>query len=157
MKKNKIKKKFEMKMSRRQVLKAGLYGGAAMMLPWRFLPAKAFAAPAAAGLSDPALQPKFVNLVPDALAPGFKILTPKSNDTKLKVFVGASTQYTGLEDSSGNQLPTNIWGYGKNNWNLGVPTWPGPTLEAKSKRRVEVRWENNLCLSHLLPVDTSLH
>ena len=44
MKKDKIKKKFEMKMSRRQVLKAGLYGGAGLMLPWRFMPAKAFAA-----------------------------------------------------------------------------------------------------------------
>jgi hypothetical protein len=37
-------KKIQFKMTRRQVLKAGLAGGAGLMLPWRFLPARAFAA-----------------------------------------------------------------------------------------------------------------
>ena len=32
---------------------------------------RAYAAAAAVGLSDPAAQPKFMNAVPDALAPGF--------------------------------------------------------------------------------------
>lgn len=51
--------------NRRQVLKAGLIAGAGMMMPWRFLPAKVFAAAQDAGmgvlLSDPAFQPKFIN------------------------------------------------------------------------------------------------
>ena len=38
-------KKKQFKMTRRQVLKAGLIGGAGLMMPLRFLPAKAFAAP----------------------------------------------------------------------------------------------------------------
>ena len=37
------KKKFNPKVTRRQVLKAGMVGGAGLMLPLRFLPAKAFA------------------------------------------------------------------------------------------------------------------
>ena len=55
------KKKKKLLMTRRQVLKAGMIGGAGLMLPLRFLPAKAFADPALSGLglSDPALQPKF--------------------------------------------------------------------------------------------------
>ena len=36
-------KKKQFKMTRRQVLKAGLVGGAGLMMPLRFLPAKAFA------------------------------------------------------------------------------------------------------------------
>ena len=70
------KKKDKFKMTRRQLLKAGMIGGAGMMLPLRFLPAKAFAAGAAGAcdilgtgctnfsLSDPSLQQKFVNRVP---------------------------------------------------------------------------------------------
>ena len=65
------KKKDQFKMTRRQVLKAGLIGGAGLMLPLRFMPPKAFAARAIRGLSDPAFQPKFEELVPDALSPGF--------------------------------------------------------------------------------------
>ena len=149
-------KKNKFKMTRRQVLKAGLAGGAGMLLPWRFLPAKAFADPAATGLSDPAYQDKFVNLVPDALAPGFKILTPKSNDTKLKVFAGEALQWTGLKNESG-LVSTPVWGYGTDFWNGGIPTWPGPTFEAKSKRKIQVKWENRLGNEHLLPVDESLH
>ena len=64
-------KKKPFSLTRRQVLKAGLIGGAGMMLPLRFLPRKAFGEPAAAGLSDPALQPKFVEFAPNALDPGF--------------------------------------------------------------------------------------
>jgi FtsP/CotA-like multicopper oxidase with cupredoxin domain len=121
---------------------------------------KAFADPAVPGigLSDPASQPMFAIEVPDALAPGFKILTPKSNDTKLKVFAGPATQKTGLRvDGTGALLDTPVWGYGTHFWNGGTPTWPGPTFEAKSKRKIQVKWENRLEGVHLLPVDESLH
>ena len=117
---------------------------------------RAFAAPAAAGLSDPALQPKFTNLVPDALNPGFKILTPTSNDKFLQVFAGASLQHTGLEHN-GSPVPTPVWGYGTDFWNSGIPTWPGPTFEVRSRRKISVRWENRLGNGHLLPVDENLH
>ncbi|KPJ74227.1 MAG: hypothetical protein AMJ54_17245, partial [Deltaproteobacteria bacterium SG8_13] len=152
------KKKFNPNVSRRQVLKAGLYAGAGMMLPWRFLPAKAFAAPAAVGLSDPALQPKFATAVPDALAPSFKWV-PKRG--KIKVAVGPSVQQAGLVDPvTATPLNTPVFGYGLPN--LGY-TWPGRTFEVRSNEPLEVKWENKLLdplgafLPHLLPVDTSLH
>ena len=63
------KKKF--KMTRRQVLKAGLAGGVGMLLPWKFKLPKAFADTQGPGLSNPAIQPKFAALVPNALDPSF--------------------------------------------------------------------------------------
>ena len=65
----------KIKLTRRQLLKAGLIGGTGLMLPLRFLPAKASADPACAflpecfrdDLSDPALQPKFVELARSAI------------------------------------------------------------------------------------------
>ena len=147
------------KLTRRQLIKAGLISGAGMMLPLRFLPPKAFAAPAAVGLSDPALQPKFANPVPDALAPGFKWVPKKG---KIKVAVGPSVQQTGLIDpATGLPLNTPVFGYGLPN--LGY-TWPGRTFEVQSGEPLQVKWENKLVdpatgtfLPHLLPVDTSLH
>jgi FtsP/CotA-like multicopper oxidase with cupredoxin domain len=57
----------------------------------------------------------------------------------------------------GDPLDTPVWGYGKDNWNGGTPTWPGPTFEGKSKRKITVKWENRLGTEHLLPVDETLH
>jgi FtsP/CotA-like multicopper oxidase with cupredoxin domain len=151
MRKDKIKKKFEMKMSRRQVLKAGLYGGAAMILPWRFIPPKAFAVPAAAGLSAPDLQPKFTELVPNALDPSFVFQSPNN---KYKIAMQEQIQWTGLIDSVGTSLPTTVWGYGENG---PGGTWPGMTFVAQSGIPIEVMWENKLPKYHLLPVDKNLH
>lgn len=145
------KKKWELKMTRRQLLKAGMIGGAGLMMPLRFLPAKAFAALAATGLSDPAPQPKFVNLVPDALNPGFIYDTSMG---KIKVAVGQTVQYTGLVGPGGAQVPTTVWGYGDGK----SYSWPGRTFQVQSGQPLEVKWENRLDkLPHLLPVDTSLH
>jgi FtsP/CotA-like multicopper oxidase with cupredoxin domain len=144
-------------MKRRDFIKrAGIAGAGLVLLPAGFKRLGLNATPASPGLSDPVLQPKFVNLVPDALAPGFKILTPKSNDRKLRVFAGPSVQQTGLVDTGGNLLNTPVWGYGKSSWNGGTPTWPGPTFETRSQKKIQVQWENNL-YDQLLPVDTSLH
>jgi len=149
MRKDKMKKKFQMKMSRRQVLKAGLIGGAGMMVPWRFLPAKAFAAIAAPGHSDPAAQTLFFETVPDAMADGFKYTGGKiTTDTTVTVEAAPTTQATGL---SGGTTP--LFGYGP----PGSPTWPGMTFEVDQRTTLTVNWINNLPQNHLLPVDTSLH
>ncbi len=64
-------KKNKMMMTRRQILKAGMISGAGLVLmPGGVFRKMAFAEVAMDGLSDPAAQPKFVNLVPDALSPG---------------------------------------------------------------------------------------
>jgi FtsP/CotA-like multicopper oxidase with cupredoxin domain len=152
------KKKFNPKMTRREVLKAGMVGGAGLILPLRFLPAKAFAVPAAAGLSDPALQPKFVNVVPNAADPAFSY---KGKKNKYNVEVGPAVQQTGLIDPvTGALLNTPVFGYGAS----GGYTWPGKTIFAQSGEPVMVKWKNKLLdpvtglpLDHLLPIDTSLH
>ena len=61
-------------------------------------PTAALAATQGPGLSDPALQPKFANVVPNALDPGFIYDTSKG---KIKVGVGQTVQYTGLVGPDG--------------------------------------------------------
>ena len=148
------KKILNPQLTRRQVLKAGLFAGAGMMVPWRFFPGKAYASPAAAGLSDPAFQPKFVEMAPNALHPSFKFPANNVNTGKYKIIVDQGIQYTGLIGPSGQPVPTPVWGYGRNG--RGVD-WPGRTFEVQSGVPIEVKWENKLPNSHLLPVDTSLH
>ena len=120
---------------------------------------RAFAIPAAAGLSDPALQPKFENGVPDALAPSFIYQPDRKGRYKIKA--GQAIQYTGLIDpATGSMLPTPIWGYGHQKDKL--ITWPGRTFQVNSVSaggppETEVTWANALNGAHLLPVDTSLH
>ena len=119
------KSKFNRKMTRRQVLKAGMIGGAGMMLPLRFLPAKAFAADAcdpdvldcSRTLSDPALQPKFVELAPNALDPSFlyKDLNPgfsgPAQKPNFSIRVAPTRQQTGLiNPRNGRKLNTDLFG-----------------------------------------------
>jgi FtsP/CotA-like multicopper oxidase with cupredoxin domain len=144
-------------LSRRDFAKISAMVGAGIALPKAAR--LAHAAPAAVGLSDPALQPKFANPVPDALAPSFKYRSPNG---KFKIITGPSVQMTGLVNPlSGTPLATPVWGYGENG--KGV-TWPGKTFEVRSGEPIEVMWQNKLYdpvtgafLPHLLPVDTSLH
>jgi FtsP/CotA-like multicopper oxidase with cupredoxin domain len=125
---------------------------------------QALAVPAAAGLSDPALQPKFVELAPNALDPGFlfKDLNEYGGPAQRPNFslrAAATRQETGLVNpKNGRRLKTNLWGYGND-----TVSWPGQTIQVKSVSaggadETVVRWENELQgKQHLLPVDTSLH
>jgi spore coat protein A len=141
-------KKKQFKMTRRQILKAGMIGGAGLMLPWKFKLPKAFAITQGPGLSDPALQPKFENAVPNALDPGFIFDT---GDGAIRVGVGEKVQYTGLVGTNFEPVPTTVWGYGQltgNPKNPKVPglgyTWPGRTFQVRSYEPLEVKWENRL-------------
>ena len=111
-------------------------------------------------LSNPARQPLFENLAPNALAKSFKY---KIKDDQIEIYAAQSIQYTGLvggEDGM-TPVPTTIWGYGAN----GNPvTWPGMTLERRvGDDPLKVKWRNGLvdsegqALPHLLPYDKSLH
>jgi len=105
-------------------------------------------------LSDPFMQPKFMNPVPNALDPGFKY-KPYSR-RKYVVGVGAAWHKTGLLNQYGNPAWTKIYGYGQK----FKYTWPGKTFEVKkSNRPMIVWWRNQLWgqKKHSLPVDTSLH
>jgi hypothetical protein len=154
--------------TRRKFMKTGAMAGAAAMMPWGKL-RNAFGVPLAAGLSDPALQPKFAYPVPNALDPGFIFDT---GDNEIRVGVGPATQQTGLVNpTTGGLLYTPVWGYGQltgSPKNPKVPglgfTWPGRTFQVRSNEPLEVRWENRLgtlqmpVTSFGRPViDTSLH
>ena len=99
---------------------------------------RAWAATQGPGLSDPAMQPKFANYVPNALDPGFIYDTSKG---QIKVQVSQSVQNTGLVGTDGvTPVPTTIWGYGDNKW----VSWPGRTFETFTHVPLEVKWENKL-------------
>jgi spore coat protein A len=152
-------------LTRRQFLKGSAVAGASVFAQFSSSGVlngvqRAFAVPAAAGLSDPALQPKFVNYAPNALAPGF-IYEPHPDGT-YRVAIKETTQQIGLiNPKSGKPLSTKIWGYGYDD-ERGV-TWPGRTFEVMSASaggptETKVRWDNMLFVNkHLLPVDTNLH
>ena len=57
------------------------------------------------GLSDPAVQPKFVNAVPDALDPSFKFTSPNG---KFKIGVRQTVQMTGLVGIDHAPVPTPV-------------------------------------------------
>jgi FtsP/CotA-like multicopper oxidase with cupredoxin domain len=124
--------------TRRQFIKySGLAGAglwAQSKLGWL---RNALAATQGPGLSDPAMQPMFANPVPNALDPGFIYNAKKG---KIKVAVGQTVQYTGLEDGIGTPLPTTVWGYGDKQFY----TWPGRTFQVQSGEPLEVKWENRL-------------
>ena len=142
-------------------IKSAMAAGMTSAIPLSLLRSHtAHAAIAAAGLSDPAAQPLFVNQAPNALSAGFKYVP---NNNKLTIITAQTTQMTGLVQVSKNgktkPVPTTVWGYGDE---TGV-TWPGRTIERHvNDAPLEIRWENNLTaggkpLPHLLPVDTNLH
>jgi spore coat protein A len=148
--------------SRRKFLKSSAALSALASLPLSVRWHVAQAATAAVGLSDPALQPKFVNLVPDAMAPGF-IYQPDKKTGEYTVRIQKAKQATGLIDpATGKALKTDVWGYGDPN--DGLFTWPGRTFEVRSVSaggpdETVVNWQNGLrpVDGHLLPVDTNLH
>jgi FtsP/CotA-like multicopper oxidase with cupredoxin domain len=128
--------------------------GVTATLPFSRWVAKARAAALSNELSDPALQPKFVEIAPNALDPGFKYSLDSTGE--YTVGVGSTVQETGLVNPSGKRLQTPLFGYGQD----GVYTWPGKTFEVmRGGDQTTVNWENNLfgIRQHLLPLDTSLH
>ena len=153
-------------LSRRDVLRLGATATAGLFVATRtgWRPVEANALPAAAGLSDPALQPKFVELAPNALDPAFLFKDLHENggpaqQPNFSIRAREAKQQTGLIDPrNGRKLDTKVWGYGDDR-----VTWPGRTIQVMSTSaggadQTIVRWENELrASSHLLPVDTNLH
>jgi len=150
--------------NRRQFLKIGGGAVAGFALTSKFGFTRVLADPAVPGLglSDPSNQPKFTNLAPNALDPSF-IYQP-DNQGRYKIQIREAMHESGLEFPSGNKVLTPIWGYGDQNKNVKVFTWPGRTFQIKNIAagggpETEVFWANSLknVTTHLLPVDTNLH
>jgi hypothetical protein len=102
-------------------IKSAMAAGMTSAIPFSLLRSHtAHAAIAAAGLSDPAVQPLFTNLAPNAMSASFKFV-PKNN--KLGIQMAQAVQMTGLVGTDGvTPVSTTVWGYGENG--KGV-TWPG--------------------------------
>jgi spore coat protein A, manganese oxidase len=123
-----------------------------------FLKSHVVAVQLAAGLSDPSLQPIFVEDALNALDPSYRaVLVEGTNDTYC-MGIGASSQhYTGLV-FNGEKVSTTIFGYGQG----GMYMWPGLTFDVTSSRNggpdnIYVTWTNELRQDHFLPVDSSIH
>jgi spore coat protein A len=121
----------------------------------------AVTAPMASGLMDPDGQPKFEELVVEALANNFTIVLPNG---LLNLSVHEIYQETGLKDPlTGVRLSTPLFGYGES---ADSASWPGPTLEATKGVSSKIQWRNFLFSVNSHPftsldgksvVDTSLH
>ena len=159
-----MKKSKNFNLTRRQVLKAGLYGGAALLVPFKWTPKASALVPPSTYL-DPLTQPKFRIEVPNALAPSFKY--PKislPNRDLYRVGTFQTQQALGLvKPGTTTQLNTKLFAYGTTRWNS---TYPGRTFEVQSNRPANVLWTNDLYeirnrritpLNHFLPVDETLH
>ncbi|VAW57633.1 Multicopper oxidase [hydrothermal vent metagenome] len=150
-----MKRRDFLTISIRSIMAAGLTS----VIPLSLLRShSAHAALAAAGLSDPAAQPLFTNLAPNALSKAYKY-APKYNT--LNIYAAQTVQMTGLVGVNGVPVPTTVWGYGTQQKNV---TWPGYTIERHVKdKSLDILWSNTLVdayykpLPHLLPVDGNLH
>ncbi|MGF1471190.1 MAG: multicopper oxidase family protein [Rubrobacteraceae bacterium] len=125
-----------MRMTRSKFLKLGLMGGVGLALPLGTVSIPLARLGAAAAVTSPDVEPFSASL------PVPPVLEPSRSD--------ASTDYYETAQKAARQeilpgLQTTIWGYD------GI--FPGPTIEARSGRKVVVRQRNELPV----PVVTHLH
>ncbi|MCB0534570.1 MAG: multicopper oxidase domain-containing protein [Lewinellaceae bacterium] len=99
-------------------------------------------------IKDPVSHPKFVNPLPNP------DIIDATGGGSFTMRMAPATQWLGLVDVNDNPLHTSVWGYALGN---NTPTYPGPTFVAKKNEPIDVRWENHLPNTHLLPIDYSLH
>jgi hypothetical protein len=94
-------------LTRRDFVKLSAAAGAGAALPmWA---QRGWAEALANGLSDPAKQPKFAYLVPNALDPSF-IYNPDRKG-RYKISISEGSTRTGLVNKKGRLLNTDIFGY----------------------------------------------
>jgi len=148
------------KLTRRQLLEAGLVGGAAVVLPAGFKLPKAWAQIAGGNL-DPVDVDKYVlPLIKPPAMPG------QSSKNKDKYKIGVR-QFQQRILSPGHPMTT-VWSYGSIDHpgtvrEGGTFNYPAFTIEASWNKTTQVLWRNELVdghgnfLPHLLPVDQTLH
>jgi spore coat protein A, manganese oxidase len=142
--------------TRRQLLKGGAVGGAALLVPWRTV-SRAWAA-IPGGTLDPAAIAKYV--APLVIPP---VMPPLSGVGKGSIdrYAIAVRQFRQQILPAGMPATT-VWSYGSAP-HRGTFNYPAFTIEARVDRPVRVAWINGLVdgngryLPHLLPVDPTLH
>jgi spore coat protein A len=151
----------KLKLTRRQLLKAGLIGGAGMMLPWKLKLPKAWAQIPGGTLAPGDVDKFALPLVKPPAMPPTKTL---NNNDLYKIAVRQFTQRI----LSPPHPETTVWSYGSVDYpgtvaQGGTFNYPAFTIEADWNRKVSVEWRNELIdangnyLPHLLPVDPTLH
>jgi spore coat protein A len=164
-KKHRNFKKGKWKVTRRQLIKAGLIGGAGMMLPWKFKVPRLWAQ-IPGGTLDPLSVSKYQTpmLIPPVM--------PKAGTIKQRGGKNIDYYEISMKQFYQQILPsplpaTTVWGYGAvtadSKRGLLLHNAPSLTIEAKWNTPVRVKWINDLVdasgnyLPHLLPVDPTLH
>ncbi|HSQ02655.1 MAG TPA: multicopper oxidase domain-containing protein [Burkholderiales bacterium] len=145
-------------LNRRSFLRATTGMGAGLLLPLSFTAKTAYAQ--SVPLLDPMTQPKFVNPLPNPLAPSH-IYQPTGTAPDAPTFdirVEQIMHNTGLVDPvSGRALQTTVWAYGTRNQ---PPVYPGYTFDLRSGQRVTARYTNRLSgitYPTDVPVDQTMH
>ena len=123
--------------TRRQFLKASAITVGGFIVPWKQGMANT------SSPLDPAVIPKFVDPLPIPA-----ILKPTGNSENAASYKVTMSEFQQQVLPAGFPATT-VWGY--------EGSFPGPTIEARKDKPVAVKWINELPLSHLLPVDTTLH
>jgi spore coat protein A len=139
-------------------MSAGL--GAGMLLPLSMMSRRAHAQ--SLTLLDPLKQPRFVNPLPNPLAPGYIYqasgIDPQSGLPLYEVKVEQTVHEAGLVDPvSGRRLQTTVWAYGTANQ---PPVYPGYSFNLRSGQPVKVRYSNALngiTYPADVPVDQTMH
>ena len=125
--------------SRRQFLKASALTVGGFSIPWRQGMAKINTSPP----MNPDTIPKFKDPLP--IPATLQPVGHSKNSSAYKVTMSEFQQQvlpTGLP-------MTTVWGF--------EGSFPGPTIEARKDKPVAVKWINELPMSHILPVDKTLH
>ncbi len=154
-------------LTRRQVLKAGMIGGAGLMLPLRFKASTAWAQIPGGTLPPGDVSKYVLPLVKPPAMPG----DFKNNKDKYKIAVRQFQQRI----LSPPHPVTTVWSYGSIDHpgtavdpatgalTGGTFNYPAFTIEAGWNKTTQVLWQNDLVdamgnyLPHLLPVDQTLH
>jgi len=128
--------------TRRQFLQlsAGLGAGIIMPLSMKYSPV--FAANASGIPKDAMLLTKYLDPLPIP-----HVMQPSSIARGMPQYAMAMTQFA--QQLHQNMAPTIVWGYNG--------SFPGDTIETMVGRPIQVTWTNELPLTHLLPVDKTLH
>jgi spore coat protein A len=139
-------------LSRRELLRMGLYTGASMLTGQQRMTMPAVTTPSAPQQSAPpgstasaAVAPKRSPLAsyvdPLPIPP---VLRPANAASTVQICMRPFRQKIHRDLS-----PTTLWGY--NN------SWPGPSFEVRKGQSVTVKWINELPTKHFLPIDTTIH
>lgn len=134
--------------SRRDVLRAGLFAGGAMLLPrWAYAGDDETFAAASRLFPSPFLRPFATDLpLPPVVRPAAPFRTLRS--------IPAGTVFHELRAREGQQKvhpdlpPTTVWGYEDVNGPTGGPIWPGPTFLSREGVPMLVRFRNELNPGH---------